>query len=279
MKPVDSLFIVDSTTGFQYPLDGGEFDDVFLVPREHVIKEAYQPDHAKLLHALAELSKKTRQEGIKRGKDRIVAFQEGSNNKYLTPGIFPLRTSCGMGIRGVGDLEHSDHDAIYKYVKKSESLALSYMGKEMKRGFSHAKQAFPYETFPGVKKGQKTHMFSAIATSLNVCLNSHKDTDAVYSVVTNLEANPEKRFKLDDEITCYFTFPTLGFAVALRPGDILYFNATIYHSVSSRCDPTKNIWCTSLYTKNAVVGGNGNLLPLTKEQIMVIDPRKDTCNT
>ena len=192
VKPVDSLFIVDSTTGFQYPLDGGEFDDVFLVPREHVIKEEYQPDHAKLLHALTELSKRKPEKGFKCGKNRIVAFQHGSNNRYLTPGIFPLWTSSGVDVRGVGDLEHSDHDAIFKYVKKCENLALSYMGKEMKRGFSHAKQAFPYETFPGFKKGQKTHMFSAIATSLNVCLNSHKDTDAVYSVVTNLEANPEK---------------------------------------------------------------------------------------
>ena len=36
VKPVDSLFIVDSTTGFQYPLDGGEFDDVSMSSKRHI---------------------------------------------------------------------------------------------------------------------------------------------------------------------------------------------------------------------------------------------------
>ena len=66
---------------------------------------------------------------------------------------------------------------------------------------------------------------------------------------------------------CYFTFPTLGLAIALRPGDILNFNPQVYHSVSSLCDPKQNIWCASLYLKNAVVGGNDNSLPLTEAQM------------
>ena len=56
----------------------------------------------------------------------------------------------------------------------------------------------------------------------------------------------------------YFTFPGPGFSIALCPGDILIFNPQQHHSILSRCDPSKPIWCTSLYLKNAVVGGNNN---------------------
>jgi hypothetical protein len=115
-----------------------------------------------------------------------------------------------------------------------------------------------------------SRIFSSIATTHNVCLNSHTDDDAFYGVVTNLDSDPTKIPSMDDDVSLFFTFPTLGLAIALRPGDILFFNPTIYHSVSSRCNPQQNIWCTSLYTKNAVVGGNDNLLLLENKQREVI---------
>ena len=100
-------------------------------------------------------------------------------------------------------------------------------------------------------------MFASIASAKNVTLNSHADNDTIYSLVTPMETNGAP-FTDNDDICLYFTFPDLGYSIALRPGDILIFNPQKYHSVSSRCDPTKPIWCTSLYLKNAVVGGNNN---------------------
>ena len=47
---------------------------------------------------------------------------------------------CGMRVRGVGDLEHPDHKGIIEYMLNSERLALSYMGKEMKRGLATPKK-------------------------------------------------------------------------------------------------------------------------------------------
>jgi hypothetical protein len=264
--PVNSLFVVDTTLGFKFPFDSQEQDQVLLVPREQVISHNFQPNHANLLDALHELSSLTKKTGVQRGKDRIVAFQNASNNKYLTPGIFPLRNACGTGIRSLEELQANHHQAIFRYVKNSEMLAMKSMSPLVARGSSRASQLVPFATFPGAKKGKSTRMFSSIATALNVCLNSHKDVDAFYGVVTTLVDNRNKIFLLDDMITCYFTFPTLGFAVALRPGDILYFNPTIYHSVSSRRNFQENIWCTSLYTKNAVVGGNNNAFALDPHQ-------------
>jgi hypothetical protein len=221
------------------------------------------------------LSKGTHNQGVVRGKERIVAFQEGSNRKYLTPGIFPLRAAPGTSVRALFDLDVHRHDALFRYVRKCEKLAMNSMSLQMTRGFNVAKQLFPFPTFPGRGNHDSAcHAFSSIATALNVCLNSHTDDDSFYGVVTNLDADPLKSPLLDDDVALYFTFPTLGLAIALRPGDILVFNPAVHHSVSSRRDPEKNIWCTSLYTKNAVVGGNDNSRELQPEQREAINIAK-----
>jgi hypothetical protein len=149
------------------------------------------------------------------------------------------------------------------------------MSLETTRGFNVAKQIFPFRTFPGRGNHDSScHAFSSIATALNVCLNSHTDDDSFYGVVTDLDADPLKYPQMDDDVALYFTFPTLALAIALRPGDILIFNPAVYHSVSSRRDPTKNIWCTSLYTKNAIVGGNDNSKEMETVQKEAIDRAK-----
>ena len=42
-------------------------------------------------------------------------------------------------------------------------------------------------------------------------------------------------YQLNDKIVCYFAFPRIGIAVALRPGDFLLFDPQEPHSISSRC--------------------------------------------
>ena len=236
-------------------------------------------DHARLLDSFKVLSKTTPNKGVVRGKKRIVAFQEGSNRKYLTPGICPLRATTGTSVRALFDLDVNQHDALFRYVRKCEKLALKSMSLQTTRGFNVAKQFFPFRTFPGRGNHDSScHAFSSIATALNVCLNSHTDDDSFYGVVTTLDADPLKSPQLDDDVALYFTFPTLGLAIALRPGDILIFNPAIYHSVSSRCDKNKNIWCTSLYTKNAVVGGNDNSQAIETKQREAIDIARSMIN-
>jgi hypothetical protein len=190
----------------------------------------------------------------------------------MTPGVFPNRAGHGTAVSALFDLEECHHQALSRYVNKCETLAMKSMTKEVPSGLNKAKLMFPYPTFPGRGTGcPNSRIFSSIATAHNVCLNSHTDDDAIYGVVTNLDSDPTKIPSIDDEVSLYFTFPTLGLAIALRPGDILFFNPTIYHSVSSRCNPQQNIWCTSLYTKNAVVGSNDNTLLLENDQSEVIE--------
>jgi hypothetical protein len=266
------LLVIDTVHGFKFPFSPSEQDDIILVRRAEALAHDNSDNHAQLLDSLKVLSNSTHNKGVVRGKKRIVAFQEGSNCKYLTPGICPLRAAPGTSVRALFDLDCHQHDALFRYVRKCEKLAMNSMSLQTTRGFNAAKQLFPFPTFPGRgNHSSSCHAFSSIATALNVCLNSHTDDDSFYGVVTNLDADTLKSPQVDDDVTLYFTFPTLGLAIALRPGDILVFNPAVYHSVSSRRDPKKNIWCTSLYTKNAVVGGNDNSRAIETVQIEAID--------
>ena len=69
-----------------------------------------------------------------------------------------------------------------------------------------------------------------------------------------------------DRVVAYFCFPRLGIAVALRPGDLLTFNALEPHAVSSRCHKSDKLLCVSMYLKTAVVEPNNNDVELPEKQ-------------
>jgi hypothetical protein len=65
-------------------------------------------------------------------------------------------------------------------------------------------------------------------------------------------------YQVDDKILCYFAFPRIGVAEALRPGNFLLFNPQEPHSISSRCRKEDDFFCISSYLKTAAVGLNNN---------------------
>ncbi len=65
-------------------------------------------------------------------------------------------------------------------------------------------------------------------------------------------------YQVNDRIVCYFAFPRIGIAVALRPGDFLLFDPQEPHSISSHCKAEDEIFSASSYLKMAIVGLNDN---------------------
>ncbi len=65
-------------------------------------------------------------------------------------------------------------------------------------------------------------------------------------------------YQMEDRIICYFTFPRLGLAVALQPGDFLLLNPQEPHSSSSWSKSEDEIYVISSYLKTAVVDGHDN---------------------
>ncbi len=75
-------------------------------------------------------------------------------------------------------------------------------------------------------------------------------------------------YKLHAEVSNYFVFPEQGIAVALRPGDMLIFNPKYHHCLlSCTCAyQNKDVYSLLLYLKSAVVGKNGNSIPLNDKE-------------
>ena len=91
-------------------------------------------------------------------------------------------------------------------------------------------------------------------------MRSHIDADFTMSIVQAHIDNHD--YVMDDKVICYFAFPIIGVAVALRPGDFLLFNPNEPHSISSRCRREDDILIISSYLKTAVVGLNDNGNPI-----------------
>jgi hypothetical protein len=120
--------------------------------------------------------------------------------------------------------------------------------------------------------GNSCHIWNSVAFGKNVFLNSHTDEDSFLSITTGI-TNPMNgsHYEKDDPVVQYFVFPEVGFAVALRPGDVLVFNPLHFHSVLSQTEKgeKQDVYCLSFYLKTAVVVGNDNALPLSQLQIKV----------
>ena len=71
---------------------------------------------------------------------------------------------------------------------------------------------------------------------------------------------------MDDEIACHFMFPEYGIAIALRPGDVLFFNPLHYHCLSERniLYADEKVFVTSFYLKAAQIGLNDNDIGLSE---------------
>ena len=107
-------------------------------------------------------------------------------------------------------------------------------------------------------------MYSALVFGLNFHLSCHGDEGFNYSIAFVLKEGHTCSQK--DTIVSYFSFPSLGIAVAMRPGDLIIFDPTLPHCISSRCNNDDRIYCISLYLKTRVVGLNNNKLDLTPSQ-------------
>ena len=92
--------------------------------------------------------------------------------------------------------------------------------------------------------------YLGLAMGRNNFLNCHVDVDACRSMLSVISEEDHQ------EIVCYFVFPTLKVAVAMRNGDMLSFNASIPHCVSSRRLKDKEAFCASFYVGAGLAGNN-----------------------
>jgi hypothetical protein len=116
------------------------------------------------------------------------------------------------------------------------------------------------EPFPSSTHRKLVRYYNGLGFGISVYLRSHIDWDFTMFIVQAHIDNQD--YQVDDRILCYFAFPRIGMAVALRPGDFLLFNPQEPCSISSCCRTGDKIFCISSYLKMGVVGLNDNSKPV-----------------
>ena len=251
--------------GLKYQNNFDKHPRFILLPRKEAI--GINNNGVKLCKAMINVSK--HHNNLVRGTSKAVF----GKNKYCCVGSKPRRNApgiepCQHRLTGVSS---EDWDCIVSAVRRSEHAFYSYADTDAIRHIIEAKKVVSWETmeYSYVKHREAPSIFNGIAFGVNVYLRAHIDNDFTYSVIQVHTDCAE--YKIEDDVVCYFCFPRLGIAVALKPGDFLLVNALEYHCLSSRCRNDIDLFCVSSYLKTAVVGGNDNKRELSKEELVCLE--------
>ena len=243
--------------GLRHILPGASFPTFIRLPRSEslaIMNNGRTICHAMFLCALSQ------NQSLSRGKKNHV-FTEG-DNKYCCVGTRPGRAERGIhsGLyRVTQGFPCKEWDNIHKVLKRAEHAFDTIMNTEIIRHISCARSRVRFDTMspsPCSPNQKSARYYNGLGFGLNVFLRSHIDRDFTMSIVQAHIDNHD--YQLNDRIVCYFAFPRIGIAVALRPGDFLLFNPQEPHSISSRCKAEDEIFCASSYLKTAIVGLNDN---------------------
>ena len=269
---VSDLHVVDTKTlskGLQYTLQGDDSFAFLRPPRKSTLamtgwsKKDVCSDFLSSLNS-ARFAQKHK---FKRGLHKAVY----GDHKYFCLGVQASLNKAEIkqySHQAEKMPPHQWNNLVFN-MKQAEKVASSFLPTTEVSRIHHAQSCVSYpciKTIPTKEDPVPTscHMYGAISAGLNAHLSCHVDEDFNYSVAVVLKQH--HTCSLEDHVVNYFCFPTLGLAVAMRPGDILIFNPCIPHCVSSRCSVDNDIYCLSLYIKTKVVGLNNNKLDLSPVQ-------------
>jgi len=244
----DCIILDDEKNAFNGIIGFDEKDNVIFIkiPREHAINHDNTPIVSKYVGCLKPLLKKGKSKG--RGAKWPVRSECYTYNGYA--GSYTKK--------GLTEPKHFDED-IQKLMNRVRSIMKEFLPAIFYRGYARACEKVTHLT------QFVTGLYPAIATGINAYLGQHVDEDSFWST-TFIHCDDERlleknqKYKMEVSVACYFVFGKLGYAVALRPGDILIFHPCYTHSNSSRTEFFEkekiDIYCSSLYLKTRVAGGN-----------------------
>ncbi len=177
----------------------------------------------------------TQQQLLARGTGNHVFID--NSNKYCCVGAQPGRAEKGV-LSGLYRLKHSflsnELDSLHKILKRGEYAFNRYMDTDIIRHISCARSRVNFRTMepsPSSSYKKTPRYNNGHGFGINVYLRSHIDRDSTMSIV-QVHINNHV-YQVDDKILCYFAYPRIGLAVALRPGDFLLVIPQEPHSISS----------------------------------------------
>jgi hypothetical protein len=260
--------IFDNTHGGQLYDSNGIYPIFILVPRSDAIAvNCNASSDSKVLSDVLSRYKVTEKRGNKR---------EGLSTHYATFGTHSNRFKSGLSSK-VALNENGDEELVMnQFFQRAELFAKTYLPYGMLHCMKECKKMCNDNC--SYEKRMKTEMkpvltWSSIATACNYISPAHTDEDAFMSTlfVSHYKKDGNicnnEQYELNQKIALYFCFPTVGVAVALRPGDVLLFNPIYYHCASQKCEfyNSEDVFLTSLYMKNKQISNNDNKIALSSK--------------
>jgi hypothetical protein len=231
-----------------------------LVPRSDVLNHTpCVNDDIDCLENILRVQTKVSLRGIKKS---------GLSTTYAILGATIHRGGKGVSFKhpiNAADLRHC-----YSMLNRMEHFAKMWLPFGLMSTLDETKKMCNDNACLLGKKQNTRNVWASIASSYNYVSPAHVDEDAFLSCLTvsflseSLDRKIKHHYKLEMEIALYFCLPKYGVCVALRPGDIIFFNPLEYHCISQRTECYKNerIFVTSFYLKAKQLGLNDNDIPL-----------------
>jgi hypothetical protein len=176
-------------------------------------------------------------------------------DKYVAVGTKACRNATGLmdGMHLLQSLPRA-HKEMTRILRQIERRSAKWISTLDLKAVKKAKQLGKYQGFSYSGNKGESQIWPSLAFGRNTFLPLHTDMDFFLSAVavhTNRQTG--------NVVLQYFCFPTLGISVALRNGDVLLFNPTIPHCISSPTSNRYEVFAMSAYLKSLVVSGNSNL--------------------
>jgi hypothetical protein len=229
---------------------------VIVIPREDTLDAINPTNTASVIDSLNKLQKSEKSCERSKGKTGISE----SNASYAIMGNKVHRGRHGFIRDKLSDSNIRSSNNLKKWARRLEHVVAKYIPSYWLAAIKNANALKAWPTF-----GQSKFV-AAMASSVNYSAPAHVDDDFLFSIH---QVNVDGCLTEDDtEIVQCFCFPTYGFAIGLRPGDIILFNPHIHHCLSKKSEAyaNKDVHVTTFYIKTAHVGKNDNSLPLTEEE-------------
>jgi hypothetical protein len=196
-----------------------------------------------------------------RGENKQPVFDRGTPETYVTVGTSAKRFGRGLRVverRLKNDALYHDRSFLKKYFRQVAHAATAYLDTPSIRFLNVVKEMMDFAKF-SFDGNDESLIWPSVAVAANVVMEMHTDQDYVMGCAGVIGGRGYRNHDpKGSDILQYFCFPSIGSAVGLRNGDLLLFNPTIPHCVSSRATMKEDVICTSFYLKTAIVGGNDN---------------------
>ena len=190
-------------------------------------------------------------------QDKLIGSKRGiskqskcsGTEKIITLGIKVLQGAKGLSFAGFDGVDQQGQNTLNSW---SDGMDHHCKGNIYTSWLTAIDKVLVQYGYDKRNKGILTAACGGVQTSKNFWAAAHCDND--FWASTN-QVNVEQDYTMNDHVVQYFCFPTYGFCVAMKPGDVIIFNPNIYHCLSKKTKYYDNIdvYPATMYMKTSQI--------------------------